>query len=105
MNAAERIADLEAQLRAAKAERQLRAHAPMSEPGGLLYWQIGINIREARIAAGLTQAELAERVPILRTSITNIEAGRQRLPLTTLYDIADALKVQAVQLLPRNEDV
>lgn len=100
-----RIAELEAQLRLAKLERRKGAQAPRNEPGGALYWEVGAAIRKVRIAAGINQDELAKRVALSRTSIVNIEGGRQRLPLTTLYDIADALGVQAVALLPRNEDV
>jgi DNA-binding XRE family transcriptional regulator len=98
-----RIAELERQLRDAKRERRLGG--PKDEPGGALYWEVGIAIRRKRELLGMSQEELANRAGIGRTSIVNIEGGRQRLPLTTLYDIADALQVQAVQLLPRNEDV
>ncbi len=99
-----RIAELDRQLRLAKLERRKGARAPRDEPGGALYWAVGVAIRQARINAGINQEELARRVDLRRTSIVNIEGGRQRLPLTTLYDIADALGVQAVALLPRNED-
>jgi len=53
----------------------------------------------------MSQEQLAKAIEFARTSIVNIEAGRQRLTIDTLYDIADALKIQAVSLLPRNEDV
>ena len=76
-----------------------------AEPGGLLYLAIGLSIKHARAATDLTQEELAKAVGVLRTSITNIEAGRQRLPIDLLYDIADVLGVEAASLLPRNEDV
>lgn len=105
MSINDRIADLEEQLRRAKLERRKGAQAPRNEPGGTLYWEVGAAIRKARISKGLNQQELADLVDLRRTSIVNIEGGRQRLPLTTLYDIADALGVQAVSLLPRNEDV
>jgi transcriptional regulator with XRE-family HTH domain len=54
---------------------------------------------------GISQEELGKRIGFVRTSIVNIECGRQRLPIATLYDIADALNVQAIALLPKNEDV
>jgi DNA-binding XRE family transcriptional regulator len=100
-----RITELEEQLRRAKRERRKGNQGPRDEPGGALYWEVGVAIRRARIDKGLSQPELADLVGLRRTSIVNIEGGRQRLPLTTLYDIADALGVQAVSLLPRNEDV
>ncbi len=101
----DRIAELEEQLRLAKLERRIANKQPRDEPGGLMYWTIGANIRRARDAAKLTQEEIAKRVGFERTSMANIEAGRQRLPIATLYDLADALGVQATALLPRNEDV
>ena len=101
----QRIADLEAQLRMAKLDRRRGGQGPRDEPGGILYWTIGMAIRQARITVGISQEELARRVELSRTSIVNMESGRQRPPLATLYDIADALGVQATELLPRNEDV
>jgi len=101
----DRIAALEQELRLAKLERRKGAQEPRDEPGGILYWSIGTAIRKARISRGMNQQGLADLVSMRRTSIVNIEGGRQRLPLTTLYDIADALGVQATALLPRNEDV
>jgi DNA-binding XRE family transcriptional regulator len=100
-----RIAQLEEELRRAKLERRKGAQGPRNEPGGALYWEVGVAVRKARVGKGLNQEELAKLVGLTRTSIVNIEGGRQRLPLTTLYDIADALGVQAIALLPRNEDV
>lgn len=93
-----RIAELEEQLRLAKRERRQAWDKPRDEPGGILYWTIGKKIREMRGATGISQEELGKRVDLLRTSIVNIECGRQRLPIATLYDIADALGVQAIAL-------
>lgn len=66
------------------------------------YEEVGRRIREARKRRkpALTQEELAERVGLTRTSITNLEKGRQKFLLHTLADIAGALQVQAVTLLP-----
>jgi transcriptional regulator with XRE-family HTH domain len=46
---------------------------------------------------------LARRIGVKRTSITNIEGGRQPLQLHTLLAIAEALRVPAEQLLPSIE--
>ena len=99
-------AALDAQIKEAKRAERLAGKAPPWGPEGAeLYRAVGEAIRSIRLAQGMTQQQLATAVGFLRTSVVNIEAGRQRVPLATLYDIADALGVQATALLPRNEDV
>jgi len=75
------------------------------EPGAALYMAIADRIRAQRKCAGMSQQVLADVVGLSRASIVNIERCRQRPSIDLLYDIADALGVQAVELLPRNEDV
>ena len=70
---------------------------------GGLYIALGRLVRSRRAQVGLTQDELARRVGMTRTSITNIESGRQKVQLHTLYDIADALDVAPEALLPPPE--
>lgn len=65
-----------------------------------LYLQLGKRIREARKGAGLTQAELASLISLSRTSVTNIELGRQHILLHTLYDMASALGREVTDLMP-----
>ncbi len=65
-----------------------------------LYQEVGRRLREARQAAGLTQSGLAERVALSRTSITNIEQGRQRLTLDGLMRLAAVVGVAPGQLIP-----
>lgn len=72
---------------------------------GGLYIALGGLVRSRRTRARMTQDELARRVGMTRTSITNIESGRQKVQLDTLYDIADALDVSPESLLPRREAV
>ena len=99
-------AALDAQIKEVKRAERLAGKAPPWGPeGAALYRAVGEAIRSARLAQDMTQEQLAKAVGFLRTSVVNIEAGRQRVPLATLYDIADALGVQAAALLPRNEDV
>lgn len=66
-----------------------------------LYRSIGRNVRVAREASDMTQEDVASAAGVLRTSIANIEAGRQRVPLHTLSRIADALQTPVSALLPR----
>jgi transcriptional regulator with XRE-family HTH domain len=48
----------------------------------------------------MSQDAFAKAVGLSRTSITNIERGRQPVSLHTLYSMADILGVEAVDLLP-----
>lgn len=65
-----------------------------------IYKQIGELVRVKRELYALTQDELATRVGLTRTSITNIEKGRQRVQVHTLYAIADALRSSPFEFLP-----
>ena len=74
------------------------------------YVALGKQIREGRKQAGLTQGELAEKVRLSRTSITNIELGFQPLQVHTLVEVAHALGcsasglVDAVEHRPQSPD-
>ena len=48
----------------------------------------------------LTQEELASRAGLGRTTVTNLEAGRQHVPLDELLSIAEALSVELRELVP-----
>jgi transcriptional regulator with XRE-family HTH domain len=65
-----------------------------------LFFQIGERIRTRRERANLTQEDLARKVGLTRTSITNIEKGQQRVQVHTLYIIADFLNTSIYNLLP-----
>src|SRR5262245_21884312 len=65
-----------------------------------LYVHIGKQVRDRRTKKGITQERLAELTSLTRTSITNIEKGRQKLPMHTLYVLANALGAEATELLP-----
>lgn len=62
----------------------------------------GAAIQAARLAAGLTQQQLADIAGLTRSSIANTEAGRQRVPSTTLATIAATLGTTTSQLLGEN---
>jgi len=66
------------------------------------YVEVGRLVRKAREQLRLNQEDLASRVHLARTSITNIEKGRQRLLLHTLVELAAALRVSPADLLPEN---
>ena len=66
------------------------------------YLEVGRRIRDARQhrTPRLTQDALAKMVGLTRTSITNVEQGRQKCLLHTLADIAAALHVATGSLIP-----
>jgi len=64
------------------------------------YEGLGRRINDTRKQRGLTQEELAERVGLTRTSITNIEKGRQKVLSHLLVELSDALNVPLSDLLP-----
>lgn len=64
------------------------------------YFEVGRQVRARRIVAGLTQAELADRVGLRRSSIANLEAGRQRILLHFIAAIAEAMHIETSDLLP-----
>lgn len=68
-----------------------------------LYGAMGHLIRARRKDTDLTQEELAERIGLTRTSINNIEQGKQRIQIHTLYAIAQALSVSPLTFLPPPE--
>ena len=61
---------------------------------------IGAAVRRRREEMGMSQAALADALELSRTSITNIEIGRQPLSLRHLYLTSLALGVAAHALLP-----
>jgi transcriptional regulator with XRE-family HTH domain len=65
-----------------------------------LYKEFGQRLRSAREDAELTQKDVADRVGLKRTSITNIERGRQHIALHQLFLLAKAVGREPVQLLP-----
>lgn len=65
-----------------------------------VYSRFGRMLARCRERAGLTQEKLAGLVGLSRTSVANIERGRQPVQLHTLYVVADALGVEIPDLLP-----
>ena len=57
-------------------------------------------LRQRRTEVKLSQKDFARAVGLSRTSITNIERGRQPVSLPSLYVMADVLQVDVGDLLP-----
>jgi transcriptional regulator with XRE-family HTH domain len=53
--------------------------------------EIGGRVRAARIAFGLTQAQLAGRLKLDRTALAKVEGGDRRLDALELFELSDAL--------------
>jgi transcriptional regulator with XRE-family HTH domain len=62
--------------------------------------EFGRLLRELRRRTAMSQDLLAEAAGVSRTSIVNIEAGRQGISLSTLYRLALALRLTPQALLP-----
>lgn len=54
---------------------------------------VGRNARRLRIAAGLSQAELAERMGVDRAYVSGLELGQRNPTVVTLWHVAQALGV------------
>jgi transcriptional regulator with XRE-family HTH domain len=65
-----------------------------------VYTVVGKRVRAGRAQVRLTQDQLAQRVGLTRSSITNLELGRQKIQVHTLCAIADALRLPVTSLLP-----
>lgn len=61
---------------------------------------VGEQIRRLRVAAGLTQCELANRMGSTQPAVAHLEAGRRAPMLATLEKVARALGQDLVVMLP-----
>lgn len=68
-----------------------------------LYSLIGVRIKELR--GQRRQEQLAAAIGMLRTSVANIESGRQKTPLHVLYRVCAFLDVEPAVLLPSLTEV
>jgi transcriptional regulator with XRE-family HTH domain len=55
---------------------------------------VGRNVQRLRKAAGLTQAELAERMGVDRAYVSGLEIGKRNPTILTLWHLPRALKVR-----------
>lgn len=73
------------------------AQAPAEDPDEELV-RFGTAVRDRRKMLGLTQADLATLIGLTRTSVANIEAGRQQPPYLTVRALAAALHMTMAEL-------
>ena len=61
--------------------------------------RFGTNLRRCRLAAGLSQEAVAERMGVDRAHVSSMERGQQNVTLMTLGFAALALKIDPAELL------
>lgn len=62
---------------------------------------VGMNIRRARLEAGISQEELAGRMGVEQYYVSGLEAGRRNATLVTLWKVAIALDIDAALLFEK----
>lgn len=60
---------------------------------------LGKNIKAQRVAAGLSQEELAGRMDVDQAYVSRLEKGELNPTLLTIWDAAEALGTNAEKLL------
>ena len=73
---------------------------PVEDPDDVIE-KLGRRIAELRADAGLTQAEVAERIETAVSNYQRIEHGLQNLTIRTLVKISTALGVPVIRLFER----
>lgn len=61
-------------------------------------------LKDARIAAGLRQDEVARQLNQSQSFVSKYEAGERRLDLAELRDICEVLKISLADLIREIED-
>jgi transcriptional regulator with XRE-family HTH domain len=72
----------------------------VASPKGPFYEELGRRLAKARRAAKVTQGQLARTVGLSRTSVSNIEKGRQPVHAFVLFEFARILAVPVTELFP-----
>ncbi len=61
--------------------------------------KLGENLKKIRIMKGITQTEIAKKLDVNRSFVSNIENGKTNPTLSTITNLADALGVTVNELL------
>jgi len=64
---------------------------------------IASNVKEQRLLKGLSQEEFAELCGYHRTYIGSIERSERNITVSTLEALADALKIEPIDLLRKHD--
>jgi len=60
---------------------------------------VGRNVKAARLKAGLSQEQLAERSGFTQQYLSGLECGKRNPTIVSLYEIAQALGTTPIELL------
>jgi transcriptional regulator with XRE-family HTH domain len=77
----------------------------MADFNSVLYSIIGYRISELRKLNNHNQQELADKIDISRSSISNIESGRQQISLHLLYRICQVYNCEVHVLIPKVSEI
>ena len=66
--------------------------------------KIAARLKQARILAGLSQAQAADKLDVLRPTISEIESGRRKVSADELIQFAEMYKVDTAWLLHEEVD-
>lgn len=66
--------------------------------------RFGRNLRRLRLAAGLSQEELAARSGLHRTYVSSVERGNRNVSLENIVALATALKCDPRELLAPSDE-
>jgi transcriptional regulator with XRE-family HTH domain len=70
---------------------------------GALYDELGRRVRRWRERQSMTQDRLATAAGVSRSSVANIEAGRQATPLHVVLALAEVLQCELADLIPSHD--
>lgn len=77
----------------------------MAEINSVLYGIIGNRICELRKYNNDNQQQLADKIGLKRSSISNIELGRQQISLHLLYRVSQVYNTEIYTLLPSVKEI
>lgn len=71
----------------------------------VLYSILGSKVKSIRESLGISQTELSVKIGLGRSSISNIEKGKQQPPLHIIYMICKELNTDIHSLLPTYNEI
>ena len=81
-----------------------RRYGTLSSIRSDLYWRIIELMIQARKDAGITQAELGQRIGQRQTFVSKVELGERRIDIAEFMQFCSALETDYVLLLKRAEN-